>query len=140
MGPFFKVDSRIWTNPKFHALGNREKLDALRDITFAGACEGFQQYVGPRYWVRSDDDPPRRRRDLCTSEWRRLRKEVLSEQGTVCHYCGCDCSDDPTVDHVVPVSSGVLINSKSNLVVACRRCNAAKGSREGRGGAYVQNN
>lgn len=68
------------------------------------------------------------RRDLKTSAWRLLRLEVLAERGTICAYCGSDCVDDPTIDHVVPFVCGGTID-KSNLVVSCRSCNSKKGAK-----------
>ena len=35
-----------------------------------------------------------------------LRKAVLDTYGTTCHLCGADCSEDFTVDHVVPINLG----------------------------------
>lgn len=47
--------------------------------------------------------------------------------GECCFYCGS--SDDLTLDHIVPISSGGT-HCTDNLVVACRSCNGSKGSRE----------
>lgn len=63
----------------------------------------------------------------------------------VCHYCGKQHlqvghrmanmsylnNKNPklaTIDHVVPVSSGIDILDESNWVVSCRKCNGRKGS------------
>ena len=35
-----------------------------------------------------------------------LRKDVIDAYGFTCHLCGHDCSEDMTVDHIVPVSKG----------------------------------
>ena len=47
-----------------------------------------------------------------------------------CQYCGVQPGPSQlTIDHVVPRSRGGP-TSWTNCVVACRRCNAAKGDRE----------
>ena len=46
--------------------------------------------------------------------------------GTHCAYCTGECSNDLTLDHVVPRSKGGR-NTVANLVVACRICNELKG-------------
>ena len=69
-----------------------------------------------------------RRPDLSTAAWRDMRRRVIEEDGTICHYCGCDCSHAPTVDHVVPFKLGGGMD-RENLVVACKPCNGRKGDR-----------
>jgi len=69
------------------------------------------------------------RPDLSTSKWRRTRKRIFSRDGMVCAYCGTDCSENPTIDHVRPVSKGGEIYDESNLVVACVSCNSSKKDR-----------
>jgi hypothetical protein len=43
-----------------------------------------------------------------------------------CLYCRCDVEEDPTLDHVIPRKWDGP-SRPSNLVTACRECNAAKG-------------
>lgn len=84
--------------------------------------------------MRSRTKTVTRRRGYCEGcnaklnerQWRKTRQQVLRDRGTTCEYCGCDCSDDPTIDHVVPFSRGGSSDA-SNLVVACRPCNSSKG-------------
>lgn len=71
---------------------------------------------------------PTKRPDLSTTTWKRLRISIIEDRGAFCEYCGCDCSSDPTVDHVRPVSRGGELFEPSNLVVACRPCNSRKGA------------
>lgn len=56
-----------------------------------------------------------------------LRAAVVARDGLLCRYCG-----GPAVplhiDHVVPVSRGGATTLR-NLVVACRKCNLAKGAK-----------
>ena len=59
---------------------------------------------------------------------RRLRFEILRRDNHACRYCGACAPDVPlTVDHVVPVALGGG-DDPSNLVTACKDCNAGKSS------------
>lgn len=58
----------------------------------------------------------------------RLRFEILKRDGNACRYCGAMAPDAKlTIDHVMPVALGGTDDS-SNLVTACRDCNAGKTS------------
>lgn len=87
----------------------------------------FKRYFGSTFRIT---DKAKRRPDLYSSKWIAMRKRVIQEDGTICSYCGSDCSSDPTVDHVIPICHGGEI-VRENLVVACRHCNSKKGGREG---------
>ena len=57
---------------------------------------------------------------------KRTRFEVLRRDNYTCRYCRS--TDNPlTIDHVTPVSLGGT-DDPSNLVAACRDCNAGKAS------------
>lgn len=57
---------------------------------------------------------------------RRLRYEVLRRDGHACRYCGAVApAVHLTVDHVIPVALGGS-DEPTNLVTACRECNAGK--------------
>ena len=59
---------------------------------------------------------------------RRLRFEILRRDGHTCRYCGASAPDvEMTVDHVIPVTLGGS-DDPSNLVTACKHCNAGKSS------------
>lgn len=59
---------------------------------------------------------------------RRLRFEILRRDGHTCRYCGAKAPDVAlTVDHVIPVALGGG-DEPSNLIAACRDCNAGKTS------------
>lgn len=57
---------------------------------------------------------------------KRMRYEVLRRDNFACRYCGLKASDtELVVDHVMPVALGGS-DEPSNLVAACRDCNAGK--------------
>jgi hypothetical protein len=57
---------------------------------------------------------------------KRLRFEILRRDNHACRYCGAAAPDVPmTVDHVVPTALGGS-DDPSNLVAACKDCNAGK--------------
>lgn len=57
---------------------------------------------------------------------KRLRYEILRRDNHACRYCGAHAPDVPiTVDHVVPTALGGT-DAPSNLVAACKDCNAGK--------------
>lgn len=57
---------------------------------------------------------------------RRLRYEILRRDNHTCRYC--HAADGPlTIDHVIPVALGGT-DDPSNLVAACKDCNAGKTS------------
>lgn len=60
---------------------------------------------------------------------KRVRFEVLRRDGNRCRYCGASAADGAvlTIDHVTPVALGGS-DDPSNLVTACRDCNAGKTS------------
>jgi len=59
----------------------------------------------------------------------RLQREVFARDGLRCRYCGYAPRSAKTlqIDHVVPVCRGGA-DDLTNLVVACGRCNQAKGT------------
>ena len=61
-----------------------------------------------------------------------IKKEVWARDGLCCRYCGfmSSKSDKFQLDHIHPWSRGGR-HSKENMVVACRRCNVAKGNEVG---------
>lgn len=58
---------------------------------------------------------------------RRLRYEILRRDGFCCHYCGAPAHEGVplVVDHVIPVALGGS-DEPTNLLTACRSCNAGK--------------
>lgn len=59
---------------------------------------------------------------------KRLRFEILRRDNHQCRYCGATAPDATlTIDHVVPAALGGG-DDPTNLVTACRDCNAGKSS------------
>jgi hypothetical protein len=59
---------------------------------------------------------------------KRLRFEILRRDNHTCRYCGATAPEAAlTVDHVIPTSLGGT-TEPTNLVAACRDCNAGKSS------------
>ena len=59
---------------------------------------------------------------------KRLRFEILRRDNHACRYCGGTAPDVAlTVDHILPVALGGT-DDPTNLVAACRDCNAGKAS------------
>jgi hypothetical protein len=59
---------------------------------------------------------------------KRIRYEILRRDNHACRYCGSMAPDVAlTVDHVMPVALGGS-DDPSNLVAACKDCNAGKSS------------
>jgi HNH endonuclease len=59
---------------------------------------------------------------------KRIRYEILRRDENACQYCGSMAPDVAlTIDHVIPVALGGS-DDPSNLVAACRDCNAGKAS------------
>jgi 5-methylcytosine-specific restriction endonuclease McrA len=52
------------------------------------------------------------------------RQNIFKRDGNVCQYCGTP--RDLTLDHVLPKARGGT-STWTNLVTACKRCNAKKG-------------
>lgn len=64
-----------------------------------------------------------------SSEWRKLRYEVLREQGGRCCLCGRTAKDGVIihVDHIIPISKcPQKALDKNNLQVLCEDCNLGK--------------
>jgi 5-methylcytosine-specific restriction endonuclease McrA len=59
------------------------------------------------------------------NDWHHTRAGILRRDHFICAYC---CDDANEVDHIVPRSKGGS-DDPSNLVCACKHCNAAKGAR-----------
>jgi 5-methylcytosine-specific restriction endonuclease McrA len=58
----------------------------------------------------------------------RFRRKWYDFYGYRCAYCTADCSENPTIDHLIPLSKGGG-NTLDNLVIACYTCNFRKGNK-----------
>lgn len=54
--------------------------------------------------------------------------KVIARDGKFCRYCGCECFQDLSFDHVFPRSRGGG-DKPHNLVVCCVSCNSRKSDR-----------
>lgn len=74
--------------------------------------------------------PKKKKRKKTPLKQSRAKTKILHElQSGLCFYCGKSVSlESATKDHRVPISKGGS-NEMSNLVMACPRCNIAKGSK-----------
>lgn len=126
MGFYRKISTRIWFDNGFRQLTSCEKIMVICLITHNMAPPEFKDFVGPEY---TEADENSHRPELSTAKWRKVRAEIISERGAVCEYCGTDCSDYPTIDHIKAASRGGT-SEKDNLVVACKPCNSRKGAKE----------
>jgi len=59
---------------------------------------------------------------LQSTEWKRLRLEILQRDQHTCYMCGGEATE---VDHILPRSRNGS-DEPENLAAACRRCNNAK--------------
>lgn len=61
---------------------------------------------------------------------KKLRNQVIEQQGIVCHYCGIKTNTyTRQLDHIVAVTKGGS-NIPNNLLVSCRTCNRRKGNKD----------
>lgn len=62
---------------------------------------------------------------LQSTEWKRLRLQILKEDEYTCYMCGGEANE---VDHLIPRSRGGS-DERENLAAACKRCNNLKSAR-----------
>ena len=60
-----------------------------------------------------------------TARWKKLRVQVLKEEGYRCHWCGGKATQ---ADHLLELDAGGDPYERTNLVASCRPCNAKRGS------------
>lgn len=71
---------------------------------------------------------PRKRRQ--NGNWKKKWKTKLFKQSNRCVYCNCILTlDTATIDHIKPRSKGGT-DHPTNLILACKKCNVAKGNME----------
>lgn len=76
----------------------------------------------------------KRRADLHTTTWAKLRLAVLERDGWICQLCGCKLrpGGHATADHIIPHAMGGQ-STMENLRAACNHCNSRRGARQARG-------
>ena len=80
---------------------------------------------GRAYGSRIEAKPKRQRRrpELGTARWKRLRKLVLVRDLYTCHWCGGVADQG---DHLLPDSHGGAAYDPANVVASCAKCNRAR--------------
>jgi len=80
---------------------------------------------GRAYGSRIEAKPKRQRRrpELGTARWRKLRKLVLVRDLYTCHWCGGVADQG---DHLLPDSHGGAAYDPANVVASCAKCNRAR--------------
>lgn len=135
---------------------NRQNDDRKRNQERGNRHNPVQARVYARKYKRTHVEWNRRQSSLYTRrhpdkvrQWTNQRRATLAkaeghvtitefwqlceESGWLCHYChGALTRATATMDHVIPLSKGGT-NLLSNIVLACRACNASKGNRIGNG-------
>lgn len=124
------------SSERYHTIkNNAEFIEARKEYArrnSASICERVKQ------WQK--DNPERFRHNSRASEFRRRSllkdgatgpetKAWFEVQPKRCHWCGCDCSRDPVIDHIHPLSKGGK-HELRNLAVSCRSCNARKNAKD----------
>ena len=67
----------------------------------------------------------RRRPDLASARWGRLRRQILARDGWECQVCK-KLLGRADVDHIKPVFQGGAVFDPTNLQVLCVGCHRAK--------------
>jgi len=68
---------------------------------------------------------PEHREIYWSTEWRRLREDILTENP----FCKCGKPAE-VVDHILPVRKGGDIWDEKNLQAMCKRCHNSKTAKE----------
>jgi 5-methylcytosine-specific restriction endonuclease McrA len=89
-------------------------------------------------WRRAN--PERFKVHIAASNYKRRQKKKggmtgaqtrawMDAQKKICHWCGKNCADLPTIDHLTPLSKGGM-HEADNLVIACKPCNSRKHAKD----------
>ena len=110
-----------------------KKWEKNRRVKYCLSCEkpffpekhasNWQKYCSPTCFQRAMRETHGYHKSS-TSEFNRIRKEVLKEYGRICQLCGA--TKKPHVHHWDNSRDGVFMNNSfENLTVLCRNCHAA---------------
>ena len=108
--------------------GTGEHLSAVADAVSARAAADARELVraGLLGWYRLTT--PARTSGRGEEPYHREKDYLYVEGGGKCHYCGAALRfAEAEIDHKVARSKGGT-DARENLVVACSKCNKAKGS------------
>lgn len=129
------LDDRSWEDEQGQweaAIGELEDWMAElgRPATEREALTMWQQVVAPFMAKRATRQAKKRLTSTRRGQFNSARPELalaLIERGDphMCSESNCYCTDDMTVDHVVPLSRGGT-DDLSNLRFLCRSCNSRK--------------
>jgi len=81
--------------------------------------------------VTREEYAARPRRESLAKRLGKVARQIHARDGHACRYCGATAQTSGAalqLDHLTPRAAGGLDNP-ANLVVACRRCNAARQDR-----------
>ena len=133
-GAEFKAKKKAYDSVRVAEL--KEVLSAQAKARYEAARH--EKIAAAKAWVARN---PERRQSISASYKHRRRaveKAGISgpalaawkmAQPKVCYWCGRDCSHAPIVDHYLPLAKGGK-HEESNLVIACRPCNARKSAKD----------
>ena len=90
-------------------------------------CNAYTVHLVLASKVMASMPTTRKRNELGSSKWKKLRIEILVRDGYICHLCGGDGAD--TVDHLIARVHGGDIWDRENLAAAHKGCNSSKGAK-----------
>lgn len=79
--------------------------------------------------IRKPGRPPLEKGEKRRAERARGIQHLVDRDGPLCWLCGAPLNGDATLDHVLPKSKGGS-NSRENLRLAHRHCNAKRGNQD----------
>ena len=96
-----------------------------RDEDFLRLEYELQEYLNKRYLFLIREK--RKTGDLICHYCNRVHLQAGYRYANMAHLNNIN-PDLATIDHVIPVSSGIDVLDESNWVVSCKKCNGKKGS------------
>lgn len=113
-----------------HGFRHKDAMKLMREEYLARPSLSYVETVAEclRMYLRREAPYERAFPDgfYATTEWRRLRREVLEHYGEVCMKCGN--TREICVDHVLPRRKYPKLELDfSNMQVLCNTCNLVKG-------------